>query len=773
MRTLRQLPVVVFIAFCTQAVPSALGRSSDVPPTVYSVTPTSLTFGKVQQGKASGAMVVTITNISAPDPSTGLAPYALPVPTIAGNDFDLTYPQSTSVQWCGEQNQADDPGAVHYPLLMTLPAGQSCTVWVRFAPTRVGALSNRLTLSQGGSSKTYTVALSGTGTPAPPSTPKRTIRISTLRLLFDQRIATEKRLLQDRIHDEDVEKEALQPLLVEAGARLNTALSQEAGATSATAQAEAALALVQGQLNVIARTERAIPPAVKPFADRRDRLAAEVERLNGLVLGGDDGLLAQLASARSQLVKAEQSLDARLPRNDGTEVAAETGRLNRALASLDEQVLALEKQQLHADDELDLAQRSLGRLFEKRNDLDSRLIDDAQALAALDFSLDDVEVEADGKVVYDVRVATPYKQLEALNAKLAVAKTNLARLNSRRNEVTRAFLDAQDAVGQARWRLAGQIIRVSRLKFATDVAYIAYDVVKSTIQGGPIGAVTEGLKKAVEIELSQAAGSGSGIEPGSIEAEFNASYGAALKNGLSLENLARVGGERVLKEGVSKTAKDILNAKIGPLVFTKVYGEIPALYTEGVGRIVAAKSDTSALLVDAGLATQEDVAITRKLRQLVGLQKGVKPSAGGLASGLAKDLSKAIIKAGFDAQERDAWYDYFASDVTARAYYALWAKVSNDYWDRYDAYQQLLASKEDLIAGYDPANGTRTVLSVPFAEDAAIIVVLGLGQSKSGAPVGLDIVLGGKQLTYAGKNRYELGAGALAGAGHQVVLEVH
>ena len=109
-----------------------------------------------------------------------------------------------------------------------------------------------------------------------------------------------------------------------------------------------------------------------------------------------------------------------------------------------------------------------------------------------------------------------------------------------------------------------------------------------------------------------------------------------------------------------------------------------------------------------------------------------------------------------DTIERDAWYDYFAADVDARAYFPVWQVVTDDYWDEFDTYQQLLAKKQKLIQGYDPASGMRVVVDSKFSDSVALKVVLAVEQGER--PVTLHVALSDRQATPVGSYKYTAAA---------------
>ena len=103
-----------------------------VQPGALNASPTSLSFGDVASGSTSSAQTVTVSN-----PGSSAA-------------------SVSSVGVTGSFSQTNTCGT-------SIPAGGTCTVSVKFAPTSGGALTGTLTISTGAPGGPITVALSGTG----------------------------------------------------------------------------------------------------------------------------------------------------------------------------------------------------------------------------------------------------------------------------------------------------------------------------------------------------------------------------------------------------------------------------------------------------------------------------------------------------------------------------------------------------------------------------------------------------------------------------------
>jgi hypothetical protein len=103
-----------------------------VQPGALNASPTSLSFGDVASGSTSSAQTVTVSN-----PGSSAA-------------------SVSSVSVTGAFSQTNTCGT-------SIPAGGTCTVSVKFAPTSGGALTGTLTINTSAPGGPITVALSGTG----------------------------------------------------------------------------------------------------------------------------------------------------------------------------------------------------------------------------------------------------------------------------------------------------------------------------------------------------------------------------------------------------------------------------------------------------------------------------------------------------------------------------------------------------------------------------------------------------------------------------------
>ena len=129
---------------------------------VVSLTPTSLTWGKVVLNSTSTVKAVTLSN-------TGTATLNI-ASIVPSGDFALT----TSSKPCGS----------------TLAAGSSCVIKVTFTPTQLGTRTGKLTITDNASNSPQAVSLSGTGalpatlTPASATFASQTVGTSSVAKVF-------------------------------------------------------------------------------------------------------------------------------------------------------------------------------------------------------------------------------------------------------------------------------------------------------------------------------------------------------------------------------------------------------------------------------------------------------------------------------------------------------------------------------------------------------------------------------------------------------------
>lgn len=274
----------------------------------------------------------------------------------------------------------------------------------------------------------------------------------------------------------------------------------------------------------------------------------------------------------------------------------------------------------------------------------------------------------------------------------------------------------------------------------------------ASARGGPIGALTEGAKKATEIALFKRAvpDAASGIVPGSVEAEINARYRAELKDSLSSPQVTRVAGERLLKDTLLKAGKDALNAEIAKRVYDPLGYQ--SQFREA-GRALRRAPTPAA----AQAYSRAHSRLARMLKRHTSLQAGYRYTPRNLLGSLLKDVSKTALGSKLDAAEREAWVEFFEKDLAARAQHAFYRVATDYYWRAYDAYNGLLQERTKLIAqGFEGSSGFKTTLRKPFprevrpGERARLEIILTVVWSVVPRDPDLEVFVGGRQAVKKG-----------------------
>ena len=483
---------------------------------------------------------------------------------------------------------------------------------------------------------------------------------------FTDRFERERALLRDRIYDLGASKLALDRSVAAAAARLEHALSDSAAVQADRAAVTKAFDATQAALDRLGEVERQVPAALKPLARQRDFLAGEVVRLENLILGGKraaGGLIDQLDSAQRRLRVVDAELRARIgPRAD---LVAARAALTAALKSLDDRLFELEKATAHVETERSHADAALQHLAASRSAVDGELLAAGTRLASLDLAVDRITATtAGGTLVYRAHLTGPFDELQRLDADIASLRESIGRLDTVRSTAREAYFSAlQDSLTQGRY-VERLIMKVAWAKGSIDFAFNAFDVAKAGAKGGLVGAVGETLKKVTETLATELVINRyvkpDGIDPTDIEAQVNKEYGAELKNVLGFGPLAKTGSERIVKDTLSKYAKDgVLNKKLGVLVFEKVVWPNKLAAAEQV--IVAAANSG----IQPSVVKAQVLALEKLQEQLKNLKKGYSYKLSNAAESIVKDAAKAGLKAYIDSIERDALQEGHRSQPVA------------------------------------------------------------------------------------------------------------
>ncbi len=564
--------------------------------------------------------------------------------------------------------------------------------------------------------------------------------------------------------------------------------------------------------------------------DARDRLSAAVERQNairarwinldqrrratrtalerlqraerGLPQQGVEGHRAVVDQIGRRIARLEGTIAARTRAGAGTAVhTRQLARQRRALADVEQGIvergpagtrdlrrrwLALQRDthellfDLHIDNAAAESARTealdeLTALVRERSELDEQAYAAALRLSSLDFDLRELRVRANGREVFRAVGSTDqFEKLQRFRTDIELAKQAEAALRPEFDRVRHAFYAAQREVIAAEADLAARLDYLAAARFTTDLAFAFLDVAMAYGSGGPVGAVTELVKKAAETQLSVTAGSG--YEPGSIEAEVNARYRAELKDTFSAPQLMKAGMERVAKETLTKPAKDALNRSLAQALFGPLGHRLQDAPTDIAGRPLNATSLRALIRAPERLAhTDQQIEKLRK--------SGTSLRSLGLT--MLKDVAKLAAKSSLDDYEREAWITFFERDMYARARYAIYEVARDLYAQAEDTRiwneQRMLVFAEP---GVSVLTGFTETATSAFDGKAQLELDLRVATDLAPEALVLSLVVGGTRLEPVARRRegddvfltYRVGAGGLqkyySGSAWRVDIEV-
>jgi hypothetical protein len=592
------------------------------------------------------------------------------------------------------------------------------------------------------------------------------VSIASASLDFDARVQRRAAKLRAQVATLGDRKSALEGQLVSQQARASRAIEGLSKLDPQIAKVQTAIGEVLGALNRLKADEQHADPALRGLLEAEDRYSKRVDALEQQILdaerrgGGAGKLKHELKLAHEQLASVESVLRDRVRGSPIGELKAQwLARLrtlqDRAFA-LQDQAAALLAQQGDADAQLTTLTGAL-------RDVDNQLFDLGELLSRFEPEVTEVDAQTGGATIFKAKAQYSYADLYAINQKIAAKRAQITEIEAGKKNAFATFRDAEKDAIASQKHLASLLYKLAYARFATDLLFDTYDIVKATAKGGVVGAVAEFGKKLIEKGLKELAGEpGNGIEPGSLEAQINAEFKAGLKDAYSQPQIVRVVGERLLKDTALKAGKDYANATLGQYVFDKV--EYPFRF----------KLESGSPLPGGGLDYDRlKTSLGRLEDQLKSLRKGFlgnfadKPSLkkffAGEAENIAKDALKTMIKGGLDRAEQVAWIDFFVNDAIARSLYTpyhawadLWESAMTDL-------DNLLAQKAALLKGSPPGQLV-TQLSTPFDQNAKLqISVSAGGYDDPSDPI--QVFVNGVQATDQGSGLYSLDVSQLSLAG--------
>lgn len=464
----------------------------------------------------------------------------------------------------------------------------------------------------------------------------------------------------------------------------------------------------------------------------------------------------QLAKARTALAAVEQGVVDRGPR--GTRDLrrrwlALQRDLHEDLFQLHVGNAAAERARAEALDELTALRR-------ERDEVDQLSFDAAARLGALDYDVREVRVRAAGREVFRADGSSDlFERIRRYEEDRRLAQQAQDALRPEFDRIRNAFYAAQREVIASEADLAARLDYLAVARFTTDLAFAFLDVAMAYGSSGPVGAVTELVRKAAESRLSIPAGSG--YEPGSIEAEVNARYRAGLKDALTYPQLMKTGMERVAKETLTKPAKDVLNRALATALFGPLGHRLPAEPTGAGGRPLNATALRSLLRAPERLGHTD--AQIKKLRE-------GGTSLRSLGVTMLKDVAKVAAKSSLDDYEREAWITFFERDLYARTRFALYAVVR----DLYAQAEETRIWNEERLLGLAAGAETRLTgftnrVQRPFASTDQLEIDVRVATLVPAETLDFAVVAGGRRLEPVARRRegddvyltYRVGAGAV------------
>jgi hypothetical protein len=527
------------------------------------------------------------------------------------------------------------------------------------------------------------------------------------------------------------------------------------------------------KLRALQNQKPPIPKGLLALANQKSSLEKEIPKLEDRLAKRSAGnpsqdlspLISELETAKATLERINQLMAERMPPPPDT--SAPQAALKRELQQLDDAAFQLEKDKAHADSELAFAEAGLQSAANTRSELFAKLVELGEQLTGLDALVLEITANAGGKRIFTAENKGDFSELKDLKSEIADMRQLLQESNAARQQARSEFLGASYEAVQALERVQHAIWKTAYTKVAIDFAYQMYDVAKAGANGGPVGALAEATKKIAEnltSEVLDYAGfkMSGGVDPNSIEAEFNTQFGANLKEPLSPQQLTQAALTRGIKDSAFRLMKEKFNKGLGARLagerLCAASGEL-AHYAE-----LAATGDTL-----RRLSTKWDI-----MKKQVDELKTGKYKLAKLGENVLKDASKTVLKAAADAIEREAWIDYFEKDIIARTYYPLYASNTYLYWKIYDQYNDLLKKEADLEEGFNPKCSFRTYYSASFARSATILVNLKVERPRQeGKIVEFKLKLGNIEMSPSGGDTFTTtGAALQAGPSGGVVLQL-
>jgi hypothetical protein len=326
----------------------------------------------------------------------------------------------------------------------------------------------------------------------------------------------------------DKEKEALAALLPKQRELLATDEVAVTSLDGTVTTLQAKIAQTRSFVAQISSAEKRLPPAVQELLASRDAIGENISQTQDQVLAAQQAGNTAQAKALQQTLAAEQAVladrDRQLAGKDGT-VDELLDRWMTELRRLQGQLFTAQSGRARAEFQLGQDLVSLQNSSTRQDSVDSQLLDLNQSLTNLDFDLQHVAVDADGRAVFGAKLTSPYAQVEAWNELIDAIKSYEPEAEAARKTTLAQYKTAEMASISALQTVENTIRSNSYKKAGVDAAFYAWDLAWAASKGGVAGLGTELAKKAVDAVVGLVASS---LDKEGGATEFNKAYSASL-----------------------------------------------------------------------------------------------------------------------------------------------------------------------------------------------------------------------------------------------------
>lgn len=370
-----------------------------------------------------------------------------------------------------------------------------------------------------------------------------------------------------------------------------------------------------------------------------------------------------------------------------------------------------------------------------------------------------------GQTYYYAQYWDPKEALDFFDSEIPALEKAMLGAADYRIESRGTLLSTQQQATIDLDRLESGIMKSAYAQSAVEAGYYFWDVVSKAREGGPLGALTEAVKKLVE---GLVLGMPSFYEPqlavqlkpvkptGTVSDLWNLASDTATKRTKktmgwlavdyrvkqymadhSFEKFLSYTGKAVVRQPgrtpIVLDAENITNARAFYEKFKTAY----AAQQKAWGDLTFSAFSKTAT---SGIASKAKAVLTSKP-----VEK--------MAYGLAKDLSKQWLKQLLGEKlEGGPLYDSIFSEYKAQAASAQFLAASAAYWQAVDEYKMRLAERAAILKDYDPNTQLKATVNREFASGQTVRIeftdrdghIMATGNRK------YKVLLGGREAHFAG-----------------------